>query len=194
ENSLKEIACGNYRLEKRIKLKIEGHPEALNDIVIMPEISFRVINLLIFVNDHFLTEVVGDGVIVSTPTGSTAYSLSAGGPIICPEMEGLVINSISPHSLSLRPIVVPSKSEVKVTLCSESAIVAIDGQKAAKIHKGDQIKIKKSDNYTTLLKLTSLDYFSTLRTKLKLGDTKMRTSCDGCKKRAQCPFFNIDDD
>ncbi|MBN2363108.1 NAD(+)/NADH kinase [candidate division WOR-3 bacterium] len=192
--SLEELARGDYRLERRINLRVDGTSDALNDVVVMPRMSFRVIHLLSFVNGNFLTEIVGDGVIISTPTGSTAYSLSAGGPIVQSDMDLIIINSISPHSLSLRPIIIPPDSKVKITLCSESAFVAIDGQTAKNISKGDEIEIAKSDSYTTLLRLKSVDYFSTLRSKLKLGDTKMKTSCGGCKNSSKCYYFSIHDD
>ncbi|MBN1620917.1 NAD(+)/NADH kinase [candidate division WOR-3 bacterium] len=192
--SLIELESGSYKFEKRMNLRLDGSSDALNDVVVMPRLSFRVIHLLCFVDGVFVTEIVGDGVIVSTPTGSTAYSLSAGGPIVRPEMELMIINSISPHSLSLRPLIVSAKSAVNITLCSESAFVVTDGQTAKKISKGDEIEIVKSPDYTTLLRLDSIDYFSTLRTKLKLGDKKMRTGCDGCKKSSRCYYFSMRDD
>ncbi len=194
DSSLVELESGAYKLEKRMNLRLDGSSDALNDVVVMPRLSFRVIHLLCFVDGDFLTEIVGDGVIVSTPTGSTAYSLSAGGPIVRPDMELMIINSISPHSLSLRPLIVNAQSAVNITLCSESAFVVTDGQTAKKISKGDEIAIVKSPDYTTLLRLDSIDYFSTLRSKLKLGDKKMRTGCDGCKKSPSCYYFSMRDD
>lgn len=185
---LEKIISGQVYFERRIKLTIGGDSDALNDIVIQTSSSFRVVQMLVYINGHFFSEIIGDGIIISTPTGSTAYSLSAGGPIVYPTMDIILVNTISPHMLSLRPLLVTGDSEIMIQLCSDRAIIVIDGQIGKEMIKGDKIIVKKSIKSLKLMKLKGSDYFSTLRNKLKLGDLKAKRTCENCPSKAECLY------
>lgn len=188
EDNLIKILKNEIYLEKRIKLELEKDISALNDIVITTNSSYRVIQLLVFKDGKFLSEFVGDGIIVATPTGSTAYSLSCNGPIIYPTMDVIIVNAISPHMLTLRPFILPGNSNIEIQLCSDNGVVVIDGQLSKKLQTGDKISVRKSKKYITLLKINDTDYFSILRNKLKLGDKKARTQCETCLKKKVCLY------
>jgi NAD+ kinase len=123
------------------------------------------------VNDHYLTTFKGDGMIISTPTGSTGYSLSASGPILHPELECLVITPICPHTLTNRPIVMASDVIIKVELkcTNEDVFLTLDGQVGVELKCEDVILIRKAEQRTQLV-ISSRDYFEILRTKLKWGE------------------------
>ncbi len=185
---LEKIISGQVYFERRIKLTIGGDSDALNDIVIQTGSSFRVVQMLVYINGHFFSEIIGDGIIISTPTGSTAYSLSAGGPIVYPTMDIMLVNTISPHMLSLRPLIVSGDSEIMIRLCSDRAIIVIDVQIGKELKKGDKTIVKKSKKSLKLMKLKDSDYFSTLRNKLKLGDLKAKRTCEDCPNKAKCLY------
>ncbi|MGC9365684.1 MAG: NAD(+)/NADH kinase [bacterium] len=188
ETCLDQIICGNYYLEPRTQLTTGKNLQALNDVVIASGKTFRVIQMLVFIDDHFFSEIVGDGFIISTPTGSTAYSLSVGGPIVYPTMEVIILNAISPHMLSLRPLIVPGKSTIKIQICSDLASVVIDGQTSENLSKGSTINITQSPHKVKLLKIKGMEYFNLLRSKLRLGDLKARRICEDCDQRFDCPY------
>ena len=118
----------------------------LNDVVINRGNLSRIVELETTVDDRYLTTFKADGLIVATPTGSTAYSLAAGGPIVFPELYSIIINPICPHTLTNRPIILPEKAEIKVTLWTleEGATVTLDGQVSFTVKSGDTITIRKS--------------------------------------------------
>jgi NAD+ kinase len=132
----------------------------------------RMIELKIAIQGEFVTNLRGDGLIVSTPTGSTAYSLSAGGPILAPAVQSLVLTPICPHTLTHRPLIVPAGAEIEVTLTSkdDGAMATMDGQVGVAISQGDTIEIKVSENRTRLIRFPETRYYEVLREKLKWGD------------------------
>jgi NAD+ kinase len=173
------ILGGNYQTERRMMLDVsvtaEGEsPEertVLNDAVLNRGNLSRIVDMETSVNDSYLTTFKADGLIISTPTGSTAYSLSAGGPIVFPQMDAIVINPICPHTLTNRPIILPGDARIKVTLWSKEAgaTLTLDGQVSVHLKSGDTITIKKSPYETVLICSPHRDYLEILRSKLGWG-------------------------
>jgi NAD+ kinase len=147
---------------------------ALNDVVFTRTALSRMIELSVSVGDQFVTAVKADGLIVATPTGSTAYNLAAGGPIVHPSMDALVLTPIAPHMLTNRPIVIPTEREVRVRSTSSNAgdevYVTVDGQTGFGLHEGDEITIAKSERPLRLIRSTTRSYFEVLRQKLKWNE------------------------
>jgi NAD+ kinase len=143
---------------------------ALNDVILTKSTIARLVSFDIYINKSFVSSYRGDGLIVATPTGSTAYSLAAGGPILTPQVEGIVISPICPHALSHRPLVVRDDVviEVLVKSASEEAFLSIDGQIGVPVEQGDQLICRKSPFQTHLVRLRT-SFFEVLRTKLKWG-------------------------
>jgi NAD+ kinase len=141
-------------------------------VVINKGVLARIIDLETTVNDSYLTTFKGDGLIISTPTGSTGYSLSAFGPILHPELECLLLTPICPHTLTNRPIVMASDVRIKVDLkcTNEDVFLTLDGQVGVELKCGDVILIRKAEQRTRLVISNSRDYFEILRTKLKWGE------------------------
>lgn len=178
--ALEEIDGGKYRVEKRMMLKCEVSREgttlaqyaALNDVVISKGISGRLIGLEVRVDDSHLTRYRADGLIVSTPTGSTAYSMAAGGPIVYPMLEAILLTPICAHSLTNRPIVIPPEERVAIALMNttENIVLTIDGQETMFLDKDDRVEIFRSEERTRLVHARSFDYYGVLRRKLKWGE------------------------
>jgi NAD+ kinase len=147
---------------------------ALNDIVFTRTALSRMIELSVSVGDQLVTAVKADGLIVATPTGSTAYNLAAGGPIVHPSMDALVLTPIAPHTLTNRPIVIPTEREVRVRSTSSNAgdevYVTIDGQTGFGLHESDEIAIMRADRPLRLIRSTTRSYFEVLRQKLKWNE------------------------
>ena len=147
---------------------------ALNDVVFTRTAISRMIELSVSVGDQFVTAVKADGLIVATPTGSTAYNLAAGGPIVHPSMDALVLTPIAPHMLTNRPIVIPTEREVRVRSTSSNAgdevYVTIDGQTGFGLQEGDEITIAKAERPLRLIRSTNRSYFEVLRQKLKWNE------------------------
>lgn len=147
---------------------------ALNDVVFSRTALSRMIELEVSVGDQFVTSVKADGLIVATPTGSTAYNLAAGGPIVHPSMDALVLTPIAPHTLTNRPIVIPADREVRVKSSGSNAgdevYVTIDGQTGFALHEGDELAITKAERPLRLIRATSRSYFEVLRQKLKWNE------------------------
>ena len=147
---------------------------ALNDVVFSRTALSRMIELSVSVGDQFVTAVKADGLIVATPTGSTAYNLAAGGPIVHPSMDALVLTPIAPHMLTNRPIVIPTEREVRVRSMSSNAgdevYVTVDGQTGFGMQEGDEIAIAKSERPLRLIRSTTRSYFEVLRQKLKWNE------------------------
>jgi NAD+ kinase len=147
---------------------------ALNDVVFTRTALSRMIELSVSVGDQFVTAVKADGLIVATPTGSTAYNLAAGGPIVHPAMDALVLTPIAPHTLTNRPIVIPAERDVRVRSTSSNAgdevYVTIDGQTGFGLHEGDEITITKAARPLRLIRATTRSYFEVLRQKLKWNE------------------------
>lgn len=144
----------------------------LNDIVINKGALARIIDLETNINDNYVTTFKADGLIISTPTGSTAYSLSAGGPILYPTLDSIVLTPICSHTLTNRPIVLPDNFKIKIIIksLSEDVFLTLDGQVGVSLRIGDVIEINKAAYKTRLLVPFKRDYFKVLRTKLKWGE------------------------
>ncbi|GJL58183.1 MAG: NAD kinase [Nitrospirales bacterium] len=177
--ALGKVFAGEWRLDKRLMLKVQLQRgdqilctySALNDVVISKGHLARMIATKIWVNQAFMTNLRGDGMIVATPTGSTAYSLSAKGPILDPRLEVLLINPICPHTFSHRPFLAPGDVPITIELTSqEPAMATIDGQVGVEMLTGDLVQVRASDHRTHLIRFPERSYFEVLRTKLKWGD------------------------
>ncbi len=146
--------------------------DALNDAVITKGTIARMISLKTSVDNKYLTTYKADGLIISTSTGSTAYSMAAGGPIVYPTTDTIILTPISPHTLTNRPIVLSSDAVVEIELETEEKdiVITLDGQVSSPINKTNKIKISKSSNYTTVIKSPFRNYFEILREKLKWGE------------------------
>lgn len=177
--ALESILAGDYMLEKREMLAVElrrgdelvTSNRVLNDVVINKSALARIIEIEAYLNGQFVNSFRADGLIVATPTGSTAYNLSAGGPIIFPSMNAVVITPICPFTLSNRPIVVPDDSLIEVRLKTEKEEVALtlDGQVGFPLSAGDRVVIRKSNATFNLVQPKNRNYFDLLRDKLKWG-------------------------
>lgn len=141
---------------------------ALNDVVVARGESARVVSLELAVDGRPVTTYVCDGLIVATPTGSTAYSLAAGGPIVSTETPAIVISVLSPHTLSSRPLVLPDSSTVEITVRRAAAplLASVDGQDAAPLHPGDRVRVTRSPRVARIVLLPDHDAFAVLRRKL----------------------------
>jgi NAD+ kinase len=179
-DAVEKMLSGSCSVEERIMLTafIYRHGEriadflVLNDVVINKGALARIIDLETYINNSYVTTFKSDGLIVSTPTGSTAYSLSAGGPILYPTLNSIVLTPICPHTLTNRPIVLPDDFSVEVVLKSESedVFLTLDGQVGFSLKKNDTVEVRKSEFTTKLLIPCERDYFQVLRTKLKWGE------------------------
>lgn len=168
-----KIHEGAYRVEKRIILKgsIKDDPlpmYALNEFIIDKAASVRVIQIIIEIDGHFLNTYVADGLLISTPTGSTGYSLSSGGPIIVPNIDVVVINPICPHSLTSRPIIIPATSSIRAIVRTEHDCfqVAADGRDIRPYTTRTEVKIKKADFPANLVKPLGSSFYQLLHNKL----------------------------
>jgi NAD+ kinase len=165
------------RLMLRSRLLRSGEPVAvasvLNDVVLSKGASAHMIRLEIAINREFVTSLRGDGLIISTPTGSTAYSLSSGGPILNPSVHALILTPISPHTLTNRPIVIPQDVLVEVVMVSrqDGAMVTFDGQVGMALRHRDLVEIRASEHKTRLVRLPERSYYEMLRKKLKWGES-----------------------
>lgn len=143
---------------------------ALNDVILSKSTIARLVAFEIYINREFVSSYRGDGLIVATPTGSTAYSLAAGGPILTPAVSAMVISPICPHALTHRPVVVRDDVEIEILVrnADDEAYLSIDGQIGVPVHQGDKLLCRKSPHVTHLLRLHK-PFFEVLRTKLKWG-------------------------
>jgi NAD+ kinase len=177
--ALRDVLEGDYRVEERVRLDVRLHRQGetageyrvLNDVVINKGALARIFDLDTFVNGERLTTYKADGLIISTPTGSTAYSMSAGGPIVEPTLNVILISPICPHTLTNRPLVVPGGSLIELCLLSDSGKVflTLDGQEGTELFPGDRIQIRESTNRARLIRTGSKSFFEVLSTKLHWG-------------------------
>ena len=178
--ALQEIINGEYQVESRMLLDVKilngenerfiGH--AINDLVINKTKTGRMINVRTSINGKYVNSNEGDGYIVSTPTGSTAYSLSCGGPIINPNSDTFLLVPIAPHTLTNRPMVIPSGSIIKLEFTEENddtIEISLDGEIISEISGGDCIMISRSKNTVKFIHPKQYDYYETLRSKLFWG-------------------------
>ena len=167
EKSIAKIVNNNYRVEKRLMLSSGGY-KALNDFVIKSGVSGRASRFALEIDNKFVCEYLADGIIISTPTGSTAYGMAAGGPILTPDIDVVTVVPICPHTFTARPIVVSADSEIKVLPVENAKYnVYADGQIAFTIDK--ELSIVKSDKMAQLALLPENDFYTVLRNKLHWG-------------------------
>ena len=177
--ALEAILEGNYEIDRRVMLDVEhwrgdeklASGRVLNDVVINKAVLARIIEIEVNLDNLFVNSFRADGLIIATPTGSTAYSLSAGGPIIYPSMNAMVLTPICPFTLTNRPIVVPDTAEISLRLKNESdgVVLTLDGQIGYSVQTGDCISIRKSATTFNLVQPPNRNYFDVLRNKLKWG-------------------------
>jgi NAD+ kinase len=179
--ALESAVTGRAGIEERLMLRASTTREgatlathvALNDAVFGKTAPSRLIDLSVWVGDEFLTRVKGEGLIVATPTGSTAYNLAAAGPIIQPSVDALVVTPIAPHTLSNRPIVIPSSAAVRVQpqiANRDEVFVTFDGQTGHELRAGDEVTVRRAELPLRLVRPSTRSYFEVLREKLKWGD------------------------
>lgn len=181
EQSFDALYTGDYTVEDRSVIKVEsdgdsfeGYPCALNDVALLKRDNASMITIRTSINGEYLTTYQADGLVISTPTGSTAYSLSIGGPIIVPQSGTLSITPVAPHSLNVRPIVICDDSEISLTVESRSHnfLVAIDGR-SEKCKEGTCLTLRKASYNIKVVKQPNKQFFNTLRQKLMWGaDTR----------------------
>jgi NAD+ kinase len=179
-------AAGRYRLERRLSLhatitgddgKVRSEQLALNDVAIHKAGLARVVRIRLLVDDEELGPYSADGVVIASPTGSTAYSLSAGGPIMAPGVEAMIITPVCAHTLGVRPVVVASDSVICAEPLSPGAddlLVSYDGQMGTMLSPGDRVYVRRAQTSVLLVRLGSDGYFSRLREKLNWGDLSGR--------------------
>jgi len=178
---LDSVLNGRFEYENRMLLnaclwrdkKKVGDYHVLNDVVINKGALARIVNLKVQVNSQYMTSYRADGLIISTPTGSTAYSLSAGGPIIHPSMDALVLSPICPFTLTNRSIVIPDQSIIQVEFATENENVRVtfDGQHGCDMFQGDVMEVKKAETSIQMIQAPGKNYYQTLRNKLHWGSS-----------------------
>jgi len=161
------LHCSLLRQEKRV-----AEYDALNDIVVSKSALARIVDFDVEIDSQFVSNYKADGLIVATPTGSTAYSLAAGGPILAPDVKAFVVTPVSPHALTNRPLVVRDAAEIVliVRTTQEGAFLSVDGQVGIAVQDGDRIICAKSKHEVRLVRLENRTFFDVLRTKLKWGE------------------------
>jgi NAD+ kinase len=180
--AMEAVLAGRASYDRRMMLRAvatrdgqaTGSHMALNDVVFTRTALSRMIELSVSVGDQFVSAVRADGLIVATPTGSTAYNLAAGGPIVHPAMDALVLTPIAPHTLTNRPIVIPAEREVRVRSTGSNAgdevYVTVDGQTGFGLREGDEMVITRAEHPLRLVRSATRSYFEVLRQKLKWNE------------------------
>jgi NAD+ kinase len=178
---LEHVLSGKATMSQRIKLRVHLHRtsqpnpvvegEVLNDVVIHKDALAPMCELDTRSTGSYVTTYKADGVIVATPTGSTAYSLAANGPILLPTMRGLIVAPICPHTLTQRPLVLPDDESIEIFLMNDSQVfLSLDGQKGLPLERGDRVQVKQSNNQVLLVNNPNIDFFGILRKKLRWGE------------------------
>jgi len=176
-DKLESVKNNEFKIQDRLVLsaKISGNEDsyyAVNDFVVQNETSFRVTSLSLFIDNQHVSDYKSDGIIISTPTGSTAYSLSSGGPIVQPDVFSIVITPIAPHSLTSRPLVLPSEVEVEFRFSEESEndlkLIA-DGQNIINFTKGSTVKLSQANHHLKFITFEDYNYYETLKNKMIWG-------------------------
>lgn len=177
ENSLDALMRDEYQLEDRMMLTGRAYREgkllyediALNEIVITRKDILRMLKFCIYVNRQFLNEYTADGIIAATPTGSTAYNLSAGGPIVMPDSRMMILTPICSHALNARSIVLPADDLIRIEIKGNDLrgqVAVFDGDATTELHAGDYIEVSRSEIQTVLLKLKEISFLDNLRSKM----------------------------
>ncbi|MEO8635010.1 MAG: NAD(+)/NADH kinase [Gemmatimonadales bacterium] len=184
--ALDALVAGRYVLERRLSLHatiisdlggIRSEQQALNDVVIHKSGVARMVRIRVTVDGEDLGPYSADGVVVASPTGSTAYSLSAGGPIVAPGVEAMILTPICAHTLAVRPVVIPADATVCIEPVSPGAddlLVSYDGQVGMMLALGDRVYVRRDPNVVTLIRLGEAGYFTRMRQKLNWGDLSDR--------------------
>jgi NAD+ kinase len=177
---LEEIFTGKHRVSERVMLESEivrdgaviRRQIALNDAVLNKAALARIMDLELRVDDEYVTTYKSDGLILSTPTGSTAYSLAAGGPIVYPTVEAFVVTPICPHTLTNRPLVIPDSATIEIEFKAEddAVFLTLDGQIGIELVRGDHIRVRKAAEKLLLVRPAKKTYYEILRNKLKWGE------------------------
>lgn len=174
---LDAINNNDFKIQDRLILSAEVSNDnqkyyAINDFVVQNEISFRVTSLSLYINDKHVSDYKSDGIIISSPTGSTAYSLSSGGPIVQPDVFSIVITPIAPHSLTSRPLVLPPDVEVEFRFSEESEEnlnLIVDGQNIIKFSKESKVMLRQAKHQLKFITFKDYDYYKTLKSKMVWG-------------------------
>jgi NAD+ kinase len=174
EDALSRLKENKYKIEERMVLEatFPGNIKliALNDVVVDHGEQIRLARMDLFSNGEFVCPYDADGIVIASPTGSTAYSLSAGGPVIVPVMEAIAVSPISPHTLALRSIIFPSDNVLTVRAGSDMNLrIALDGQIVGALSSGEEVIVKKADYKVKLVKFESKSFYEVMRTKLHWG-------------------------
>lgn len=175
--SLRDLLAGHYQVERRMMLTAQVYRDgqciadvsALNDLVVTKGALSRIIKMELYLQDQLVERYHGDGLIFSTPTGSTGYSLSAGGPVVYPALDLCIVAPICPHSLMARPLIFSPEHTLTVRLDANNApaMLTVDGQNGVELKRGDRIQISKAQHETRLIVLEKRNFFAVLRKKLK---------------------------
>ena len=183
EDALDELFKNYYRIEERSLLRLytenhsfQGYNYALNEIAVLKRDTSSMITIHTFLDDEYLTSYQADGLVIATPTGSTAYSMSVNGPIILPKSSNVVLSPVAPHSLNVRPLVIPDSYTIKLRVESrnEYFLIALDGRSEI-FPAGIELKISKADYTAKVIKRYNHTFYQTLREKLMWGaDTRMK--------------------
>ncbi len=178
--TIEQVLAGNYRSERRVQIEGEivradevlASFLALNDIVLNKGAIARILDFDVLADGQFISSYKADGLIVSTPTGSTAYSLAAGGPVVVPTVSAFIVTPICAHTLTNRPLVLPDSVTLEVLLKTqrETAYLTVDGQVGIAARSDDAVRLKKAASYVDLIQPPQKDYFEILRQKLKWGE------------------------
>ena len=176
------LKTGNYKVDERSLIKVDtdaplgGYPYALNEVALLKYDNSSLISVATFVGGELLANYVADGLIICTPTGSTGYSISVGGPIIVPASHSLCISAVAPHSLSVRPVIVTDDVEIELHVKSRSQkfLIAIDGRSEV-LDEGVVVRLRRADHTIRVLKVCRPQFFDTLRDKMQWGaDQRLR--------------------
>lgn len=178
--ALEGVLSGNYRSERRVQIEGElvrtdevlSSFRALNDVVLNKGAIARIQDFEVYADGEFISNYKSDGLIVATPTGSTAYSLAAGGPVVSPSVEAFIITPICAHTLTNRPLVLRDSARIEIVVKSqrEAAYLTVDGQVGIATHSEDIIRVRKSDSFVELIQPPQRNYYEILRQKLKWGE------------------------
>lgn len=188
EMALERYVAGDYVVQRRMALSAQTsrnehqHWRALNDIVLHKGGFARVVHLEVWVNGELIGAYAADGLIIATPTGSTAYSLSAGGPVVVPTVESIVVTPISPHTLAVRPVVLPPSAEVEVRANDgpEELLVTVDGQVGTTFTADDTLLARRAEQPVLVVHFRDSTFFSRMRRKLGWGGLRGRDESKRC--------------
>jgi len=178
--TLEQVLAGKAEIERRVQIagelvradEVISSFLALNDVVLNKGAIARIMDFDVLVDGRFISAYKSDGLIVCTPTGSTAYSLAAGGPIVAPAVAAFIVTPICAHTLTQRPLVLPDSAQIEIAVKSqrEAAYLTVDGQVGLAAHSEDVVRLRKAESYVEIVRPPTKDYFEILRQKLKWGE------------------------